>query len=260
MEKIKKMNRNSKNGIGKMELLRQENEKLKNKLAELSAEMKQFTYIVSHDLQAPLRSITGFVELLKKRYSDKLDEAAGKFIDYAIKGTNQVKTLISDLLEYSRLTTDTKELSEVDLNIILEEVTEKLMPIIKGSGATITTGHLPVVIAKRDQMEQLFHRLIDNSLKFRDHAAPEISIDSEKQNGFWEISIKDNGLGIESEYLDKIFIIFRRLHGDETKYAGRGYGLAACKKIVELHGGSIHAKSEMGKGSTFIFTLPEKKQ
>ena len=238
--------------------LSRENEELKNKLAELTAEMNQFTYIVSHDLQAPLRTITGFMELLEKRYGDKLDDAAKKYIQFAVNGTAKMKSLIFDLLEYSRLSTDTTALTEVDLSLITSEVIEKFGPVIKECGARFVISHLPVVIGKKTQLEQLFQHLIDNSLKFRSDIAPKISITSKREKGFWEIAVKDNGIGIDPAYSEKIFIIFRRLYADETKYIGRGLGLAACKKIVELHGGIISVESAVDKGSTFSFTLPAK--
>lgn len=258
MEETKQINGYSISQLQEMEETRRENEELKNKLAELKAEMNQFTYIVSHDLQASLRTITGFMELLEKRYSDKLDDTARKYIDFAVKGTDKVKNLIFDLLEYSRLTTEKTIATEVDLASVVQEVMEKLKPAIKESHATITVGQLPVVIGKKIQMEKLFSHLIDNSLKFRSGIAPEISITAKKDNDFWKISVRDNGIGIDPIHSEKIFIIFRRLYADETKYTGRGFGLAACKRIVELHGGTISVESEVDKGSTFNFTLPEK--
>jgi light-regulated signal transduction histidine kinase (bacteriophytochrome) len=242
----------------KMEALSRENEELRNKLAGLTAEMNQFTYIVSHDLQAPLRTITGFLELLVRRYGDKLDDAAKNYIDFAVNGTAKMKNLIFDLLEYSRLSTDTTEVTEVDLDLVMRETIKKFEPVIKECNAEITIGHLPVVMAKKIQMEQLFQHHIDNSLKFHTNTKPEITITAKKESKFWKIDIEDNGVGIDSAYFEKIFIIFRRLYADETKYSGRGFGLAACKKIVELHGGSICVASTEGKGSIFSFTLPEK--
>ena len=247
-----------------MMAMSRENEELKSKFANLTAEMNQFTYIVSHDLQAPLRTITGFIELLEKKYNDKLDDSGRKYIDFAVKGTNKVKNLIFDLLEYSRLSTDTAELTELDLASVVRDVLEKFEPIIKESKAEITIGYLPVVMAKKTQMEQLFQHLIDNSLKFHNNHAPKISITSKNEKplpdrqGFWKIAIKDNGIGIDPAYAEKIFIIFRRLYADETKYTGRGFGLAACKKIVELHGGTISVESAVDKGSEFSFSLQAK--
>ena len=258
MEETKQINGHSISQLHEIEEVRRENEELKNKLAELKAEMNQFTYIVSHDLQAPLRTITGFMELLEKRYSDKLDDTARKYIDFAVKGTDKVKNLIFDLLEYSRLTTDKTIVTEVDLASVVQEVMEKLKPAINESHAMITVGQLPVVIGKKIQMEKLFLHLIDNALKFRSNNAPEISITANKDNDLWKICVRDNGIGIDPTHSEKIFIIFRRLYADETKYTGRGFGLAACKRIVELHGGTISVESEVDNGSIFNFTLPEK--
>lgn len=257
MEETKQINGYSVDGR-QTETIAKENEELKNQLTSLVAEMNHFTYIVSHDLQAPLRSITGFLELLEKRYADKLDDNARKYIDFAVKGTARIKGLISDLLEYSRLSTDTSEPNEIDLSEVTKEIVEKLKPVIDVNEAEIIIKELPVVRAKKKQMEQLIHNLLDNALKFRNAGKLVIKIYSKKENGFWTISIEDNGIGIDPEYAEKIFIIFRRLYADETKYIGRGFGLAACKKIVELHGGSISVKSALGQGSTFNFSLPIK--
>jgi len=266
MEEIAQMNGHSlKPAPEEMEALARENEELKNKLADLTAEMNQFTYIVSHDLQAPLRTISGFMELLERRYGDKLDDAAKNFIDFAVKGTAKMRSLIFDLLDYSRLSTGATELTNVDLDPVVKEIIKKFEPVIKDRNAEITIGHLPVVMAKKTQMEQLFQHLIDNSLKFHDNTKPEISITAKKENDgqpgkqeFWRIHVTDNGIGIDPVYFEKIFIIFRRLHADETKYCGRGFGLAACKKIIELHDGNIYVESAEGKGTTFSFTLPVK--
>src|SRR6266496_436408 len=241
MEEIKQINGHTvKLTQEEIESLRRENEELKDKLDAVKAEMNQFTYIVSHDLQAPLRTITGFMELLSRRYEDKLDDAAKTYIDFAVRGTAKMKDLIFDLLEYSRLNTEESELTEVSLDEVVREVIKKVEPVIKECEAEIMIGDLPVVMAKKTQLEKLFHHLIDNALKFHNNTKPRISITAKKENRFWKIEIEDNGIGIDPAYFEKIFIIFRRLYADETKYRGRGFGLAACKKIVELHGGNIY--------------------
>ena len=231
-------------------------ELLTNKLAEVTKEMSQFTYIVSHDLQAPLRMVTGFLELLEKKHGDKLDESARQYIDFAVKGATKMKKLIFDLLEYSRISTVVKEYAEVDLNEIIKEVTEKFQPVIEETGAVVTATHLPVIMADRAQMIQLFENLIGNALKFRNTEVPEISITLTKENDAESIAVKDNGVGIDPSFSEKIFIIFRRLYSDELKYSGTGIGLAICKKVAELHGGTIRVESDVGKGSTFYVTLP----
>ncbi len=240
-------------------------EELKNKLENITKEMNQFTYIVSHDLQAPLRTIAGFLDLLERRYADKLDDAARQYIDFAVKGAFKMKDLVFNLLEYSRLSSVALEFTDVDLNVILQETKEKLSTVIEETGAIITASHLPLVRANKKQMGQLFEHLLGNAIKFRSPAVPEINITLKNENagrpdrqGFWVFAIEDNGIGIDPAFFEKIFIIFRKLNTDEVKYGGTGIGLAVCKKIVELHGGTIWVESAVDKGSTFYFTLPVK--
>lgn len=242
-----------------LEIKTRENQELRTTLEKLTGEMNQFTYIVSHDLQAPLRTITGFMELLVKRYSDKLDDTAMQYINYAVKGTAKMKNLVFDLLEYSRLNTSIKERTETNLNDVMGEVKGKYISVIENSGATLRIDDLPLVNASRKQMVQIFGHLLENALKFRSEVTPEINISSRRDNDNWIISVKDNGLGIDPAFFEKIFIVFRRLHNDETKYSGTGIGLALCKKIAELHGGNIWVESVTGGGSTFYFTLPAMK-
>ncbi len=239
-----------------LEQLRIENEALSCNLSEMLKESNQFTYIVSHDLQAPLRMITGFLELLEKKYGDKLDTSAKQYIDFAVKGAVKMKNLIFDLLDYSRLNTLPKEFVEIDLNEILSEVIEKFSSVIEETNTRITTSKLPVVVADKRLMLQMFHHLIDNAVKFRSEAAiPEIAVSVREDDGKWLISVKDNGIGMDPAFSEKIFTVFRRLHSDENKYRGTGIGLAMCKKIAELHGSNIWVESEVGNGSCFFFTL-----
>ncbi len=259
MEETVQIKNNLVNLKQELENCNREKEELKNKLAALNSEMNQFTYIVSHDLQAPLRMVTGFMELLEKKYGDKIDESAKQYIDFAVKGAVKMKSLVVDLLEYSRLSSVVKEYTAVNLNEIVQEVREKLLPAIEETGAIITADHLPVVMADRVQMLKLFEQLFGNALKFRGSTAPEITITFRKDNNFWEIAVNDNGIGIDPAFSEKIFIIFRRLHNDDATYGGTGIGLAICKKIAALHGGAIWVESPGDKGSTFFFTLPEKK-
>lgn len=233
-----------------------EKEELEQKLAALTGEMNQFTYIVSHDLQAPLRMVTGFLELLERKYASKLDDSAKQYIDYAVKGATKMKSLVFDLLEYSRLSSVVTAHTAVDLNLVLEEVRATLLPVIEETGAIITCGPLPVVLADRKQMLQLFEQLLSNALKFRSDAIPEISIYSKEENGSRLISVADNGIGIDPAFGEKIFIVFRRLHNDDAKYDGTGIGLAICKKIAELHGGTIRVEPGPYQGSHFCLTLP----
>ena len=260
MEETVQINHNPVSMQQELETSNSEKEELRNKLAELTKEMNQFTYIVSHDLQAPLRMVTGFLELLEKKYGNKLDASAKQYIDYAVKGATKMKNLVFDLLEYSRLSSAVKEYEEVDLNIIFKEVKEKLQPVFEEAKAVITTDHLPVVIADRKQIFLLLEHLLGNALKFRSLEPPLVAITVKKENNFWTIAVKDNGIGVEVAFAEKIFIIFRRLHNDDAKYGGTGTGLAMCKKIIELHGGTIWVEPAVENGSVFYFNLPVKSQ
>jgi light-regulated signal transduction histidine kinase (bacteriophytochrome) len=250
------INTGSENIQQELEKKNRENEELNRRLAELAKEMDQFTYIVSHELQAPLRMVTGFLELLEKKYADKLDGSAKQYIDFAVRGASKMKSLVFDLLEYSRLNPVNREYAEVDLNVIMKEAIEKYQPVIEETGALVNACHLPVVMADKKQMGKLFQHLLENALKFRGTAVPEINITLKKENGFWVIGIKDNGIGIDPAFFEKIFIIFRRLHNDEVKYGGTGTGLAVCRKIAALHGGKIWLEPAERHGSTFYFSLP----
>lgn len=229
---------------------------LEDKLAGQIKEMNQFTYIVSHDLQAPLRTVTGFLELLVKRYGDKLDDSGKQFIDYAVKGATKMKYLVFDLLEYSRLNTQTAPFADVDLNEVFAEAKEKLAVEIEQTGAIVTAEKLPVVAGDRKQLLQLITHLLQNGVKFRSEVTPEIRVSAVAENGSWKIDFSDNGIGIDAAYHEKIFIIFRRLHTDEVKYPGTGTGLAICKKVAEIHGGNIRVSSAEGSGSVFTVLLP----
>lgn len=228
---------------------------LKTELDAAIAEMNQFAYIVSHDLQAPLRMVTGFLELLVKRYEDKLDEQAKQYIGYAIKGTEKMKRLIFDLLEYSRVSTTDEAFEEVDLNEVFLELAEKMNTVLREAGVRLFTGQLPVVRGRHKQLLQLFSQLVDNAVKFN-NAAPEITVSAERTGTAWKISVTDNGIGIDPAFFDKIFLVFRRLYADEEKYKGTGIGLAICKKIAERHGGTIGLEATPGAGSTFWITIP----
>jgi light-regulated signal transduction histidine kinase (bacteriophytochrome) len=200
--------------------------------------------------------VTGFLELLGKKYGDKLDGSAKQYIDYAVKGASKMRNLVFDLLEYSRVDPDAGAFTEVDLDMIIKEAKEKYQTLIEETGTMISSDHLPAVKANKKQMTQLFQHLIENALKFRSTAVPEINITLKKEDGFWVIGIKDNGIGIDPAFAEKIFIIFRRLHNDEAAYGGTGIGLALCKKITELHGGEIWVEPAGENGSIFYFSLP----
>jgi len=223
-------------------------------LERSNTELEQFAYIASHDLQEPLRSISGFVQLLKQKYSDKLDETARRYIDISVAGTERMRDLITDLLEFSRVETKREPFKNVDINVVLDSVIFGMKSRIEDAGAIIIKDTLPVVKGDEIQMAQVFQNLISNALKFRSAVKPEIHVGAKelgKETLFW---VKDNGIGIEQQYFKKIFVIFQRLHTRE-EYSGTGIGLAICRKIVERHGGKIWVESETGKGSTFYFTI-----
>jgi signal transduction histidine kinase len=233
--------------------------KVLQRTAELESknkELEQFAYVASHDLQEPLRTTSSFVELIRKQYYQKLDGNADKYIDYIIQASDRMKTLIKDLLDYSRIGRE-KKFEPVDCNIVFGEVMADLAKVIKENKAVIIANRLPLVYAFPTELKLLFQNLISNSIKFQKPGiAPKIDITANKENGYWHFSFRDNGIGIEKQYQQRIFIIFQRLH-NRSEYEGSGIGLAHCKKIVELHGGKIWVESEAGKGSTFHFTLAD---
>lgn len=233
--------------------------KVQQRTAELerkNKELEQFAYVASHDLQEPLRTTTGFVEALRKQYKGMLDDHADRYLDYIAQSSDRMKTLIKDLLDYSRIGRE-KQFIPVDCNVILTEVLTDLQTVIRESGAIIETGELPAVNAFPTELKLLFQNLISNSIKFRmPGISPLVRIDAQAENGYWKFAVRDNGIGIDPSHQDRIFIIFQRLH-NRSDYEGSGIGLAHCKKIVELHGGEIWVESTPGKGSTFFFTIAE---
>ncbi len=232
--------------------------KLELKIEEitmLNKELEAFAYSASRDLKEPLRTIAGFVGLLEKRYKDSLDEKAHEYIKYAIDGTKRMQELISDLLEYSRVGTKNMEFRPTDSSLILDEATTNLKVAIEESGAILKYDKLPTITADALQLTSLFQNLIGNAIKYRGKETPRISVSAEKKGNEWVFYVRDNGIGIDSQFKDSIFVVFQRLHTGET-YAGTGIGLAICKKIVERHGGKIWVESEPDKGSTFHFTIP----
>lgn len=223
-------------------------------LERSNRELEEFAYIASHDLQEPLRMVVSYMQLLERRYKGKLDNDADEFIHYAVDGASRMKRLINDLLNYSRLNKE-GQISQVNMNEIVNEVIQNLSASIKESNTTINYPVLPIISSEKTQMVQLFQNLISNAIKFsKDKRHPEININFVQQANYWQFSISDNGIGIDQQYSDKVFIIFKQLH-TKSKFGGTGIGLAIAKKIVERHGGKIWFESEPGKGTTFYFTL-----
>lgn len=230
---------------------------LKNEqLCQKNRELEQFAYIASHDLQEPLRTVSSFSQQLQKQYGDKLDDLAQKYLFFILQGTERMKALITDLLDYSRIGKK-KELKAIDCNKLIENVLADLHIAIQESNVEIQKENLPLVHGYSTEMKQLFQNLISNAIKFRKKGvAPKIYIRSRNINGGWEFSVQDNGIGIAEEHNDRIFVIFQRLHS-RSEYEGTGIGLSHCKKIVELHGGKIWVNSQPGEGSSFHFTILE---
>ena len=229
--------------------------KVTRELQSSNAELEQFARITSHDLHEPLLAISGFVKLLKRRYRGKLDAKADEFIDFTIEGTSRMEKLLRDLLEYSRIGSKKKPYRELALGSLLDQALQNLKSNIDASGAEVKAHDLPSIWVDDTLIIQLFQNLVGNAIKFSGNKVPVIEIFSEKRENDWIISVQDNGIGIDPQYADQIFIIFNRLHR-ENEYLGTGLGLAICKKIMERHEGDIWVDSVPGKGSTFSFSLP----
>jgi len=224
-------------------------------LARSNADLEQFAYVASHDLQEPLRMVSSYVKLLEKRYKGRLDSDADEFIYYAVDGVTRMQALIEGLLAVSRVGTRGKEFGPVECEAVLDRVLANLQMAVEDSGAVVTHDSLPKVMADELQLSQVFQNLIANAIKFRKEESPRIHVSAEGREGEWVFSVRDNGIGFEQEYAERIFVIFQRLHRDE-EYDGTGIGLALCEKIVERHGGSIWVESHPGAGSTFYFSVP----
>lgn len=220
-----------------------------------NVQLQQFAYVASHDLQAPLRRILSFCQLLQRRLQGKLDTDSDEFIGYIVEGAKGMQTLVSDLLTFSRVGTQGKPFKPVDSSVVLDEARRNLEMSVQETNATITRDTLPTVVVDRTQLVQLFQNLLSNAIKYRGDQTPKIHVTAEEKSGEWLFGIRDNGIGIDPKHHSDIFAIFKRLHGDEIP--GTGIGLAVCKRIVERHKGRIWVESQLGQGSTFYFTIPK---
>jgi signal transduction histidine kinase len=237
---------------------RQANTLLQEHTGELersNAELEQFAYIASHDLQEPLRKVASFTQLLQRRYAGQLDARADQYIEFAVDGARRMQALINDLLQYSRVGRTNREAALISSDAALNQARSNVAAAIEETGATVETGHLPLVLAELTLLTAVFQNLLSNALKFRGDKPPRIVITSTKDEPFWLFSFSDNGIGIEAEYADRIFVIFQRLH-ERSAYPGTGIGLAMTKKIIEYFGGRIWLDTSYTEGSRFLFTLP----
>jgi light-regulated signal transduction histidine kinase (bacteriophytochrome) len=218
-------------------------------------DLEQFAYVVSHDLREPLRMVSSYLQLLERRYKDKLDSDAEDFIHFAVDGAQRMHTLIGDMVSYSRINTRAGAFEPTDFNEVLERALATTGEAAKSAGAVIKRDPLPTLVADASQLEQLFRHLIDNALKFQNGRRPRVHIGAEQRDGEWEFFVRDNGIGIDPQYSERVFVIFQRLH-TRAEYPGTGIGLSVCKKVIERHGGRIWFESQPGAGTTFSFTLP----
>jgi PAS domain S-box-containing protein len=224
-------------------------------LARSNAELEQFAYVASHDLQEPLRMITSYLQLIQRRYQGKIDTDADDYIHFAVDGAHRLKLLINDLLAFSRVGTRGKAFKLTNLNELVGQICMSLQLAIHDTGAEVSIADLPVVMGDAVQLTQLLQNLLSNALKFHGERPLQVRIWAEARDGDWLFGVRDNGIGIEPQYAERIFVIFQRLHTRE-EYPGTGIGLAVCKRIVERHGGRIWVESQLGQGATFYFTLP----
>jgi light-regulated signal transduction histidine kinase (bacteriophytochrome) len=226
-------------------------------LARSNRELQEFAHAASHDLQEPLRAVSGFCQLLRDRYSGKLDAQADEFIGFAVDGAHRMQKLINDLLAYSRVGARGDEFEPTDASVIFDQAVTNLHAAIQENGAKVTQTGLPIVTADPSQLSQLLQNLIGNAIKFRGERIPEIHVEASRKADDWLFSVRDNGIGIEPRHAERVFLIFQRLHA-RTEYPGTGVGLAICKKIVESHGGRIWIEPRSEDGTIVLFTIPTK--
>jgi signal transduction histidine kinase len=241
--------------LAEMRRAHQQLQESQSEFARSNAELEQFAYVASHDLQEPLRMVTAYMQLLSRRSQDHLDAQAQEFIGYAVEGAQRMKALIDDLLAYSRVGSKGKPLLPTDSATTLHQALQNLQVQIAESGAIVTSDPLPTVQADWTQLGMLWQNLLSNAMKFHRREPPRIHISAQRQGAEWVFSVCDNGIGLELQHAERIFQIFQRLH-TRAEYPGTGIGLAICKKIMERHGGRIWVESTPNQGATFLFTLP----
>ena len=243
--------------VRELEALRDANERLDAQALELrrsNAELEQFAYVASHDLQEPLRKVASFTQLLQHRYGNQLDERADQYIDFAVDGAKRMQQLINDLLSFSRVGLG-DEPQVVDTRAAVQAALANLSAAIEESGAVVEVGPMPTVRGEPSLLTAVFQNLVGNAVKFRGDEPPVVRVSAEREDGMWRFTVADNGIGIGPEYAERIFVIFQRLHPKEA-YEGTGIGLALCRKIVESHGGRIELDTSVRRGTTFRFTVP----
>lgn len=233
----------------------EQRQQTETELQRSNQELEQFAYVASHDLQEPLRVIVSYTELFANKYQKQLDEKADKYMTYIVNAATRMQALIEDLLSYSRVGRCDFQLVSTDCNQVVDQLIDALNVAIAESHATITRDRLPTIKADKEQFSRLLQNLINNAIKYRQEEPPKVHITATQQDNQWRFAVSDNGIGIEAQYAERIFIIFQRLH-TRRQYSGTGLGLAICKKIVERHHGKIWMESELGKGSVFWFTMP----
>jgi len=232
-----------------------ENKRIARALDDKNRDLEQFAHVASHDLQEPLRMVASFMQLLEKKYKGQLDEQADRWIHHAVDGATRMQSLIQDLLTYSRLGSQDNECCACKMEEVIARSLQNLQLVVSESLADITMGPMPAVTGDKIQLISLFQNLIGNAIKYRGGSPPNIHISAERDGSDWLFSVRDNGIGIDPQFAERIFVIFQRLHTRKA-YPGTGIGLALCKRIVERHGGCIRMESELGHGSIFLFNLP----
>jgi light-regulated signal transduction histidine kinase (bacteriophytochrome) len=254
--KVEEINHNLRREVAERTAAEQALVSRTSELGRSNADLEQFAYVASHDLQEPLRMVSAYVQLFEKRYQGLVDAQAAKYIAYAVEGARRMQTLIAGLLEYSRVGRGAAAATAVALDGVLDDVLQNIAPSLLEAAAQVTRDPLPVVLGDRQQLAQVLQNLVANAEKFRrPGTSPHIHVSAARDGASWILSVADDGIGIEDQYFDRVFVIFQRLH-TRAEYPGTGIGLSICKKVVERHGGRIWVESTPGRGTTFRFSLP----